>query len=534
MSQSVETYSRASAEEWREIIAAPHEDGGRDGALPQSDEMTPGADEAMERPIYTAGKFREVARHLEALLRHNPQAEFDAAEWLNNPDGDDSSALYARTLDGLGEDESKPLNDEELQVFSHLIAEAKLNEDQLKAHINQKKERASIEPENIREAREYQEEKRMELAELYAKRQKRMMGVDFMNSYSNVGKQALHFTLAKQRYEAATQMRIAQEINGGHFDSYEAMDNHIAMRTIQLAHELTNNITMNYGKNNRLLGKAINFMAGRKENGEPETSSAKKWGRRVLSYGIIPGAFAVGTVATGGSLAVVGAAGVWTGAKVYSVFETKHRQERAQRTKGLLSSKVVKSRINNTLDMKLDPQDQHGEKFVKLNELELVGSKIGRAVWAITNAVEEDTTEQQKKRLVRVLGSTAAGAAIAFGGHYLGAWLHGNNPDAGSVQSEGAHPNGIDSTQLPQTTPANPNISGGLSTISAHSNEGWYEVMKDMNINAAQRQDILLRAAPALYKYHLAYQMPDGLPGIPSVGNIPKLAVDILNYAAGR
>lgn len=524
MPRSVETYSRPTANQWDKVVTTPYKSEGGVAYQPEDNAIT---QSELESP--TASTLRKAARTLEGLLRRNPNADFDAYTWLNNPEGDDDSALYARTLDGLGEGEYRPLAEDEKQVLHQMILQVRENAHQLQAHLAEKRgqsrpEAATAEPEALRDAREQREAKRGQLAELYAKRQKRLAGFDFMSDGS-FGKQALAFRRKRNAYNDAVQQQLALEVMNKRFESQEEVEGFIALRTVQIANELTSDIAKKYTENDSRIGKAIHFLAGRKANGEPETSAAKKWGQRVLSYGIIPSAFIGLTVATGGSMAVVGAAGAWTGTKMYGVFESKHRYEHTKRKEGLLSPDSVHARIDSVPDVRY----VNGE-YEKLTTAEHIGLKIGRAAHLATSVVEKNTTSQQKKRLIRAFGSVAAGTAVAFGGHYLGTWLQGGEQHVAN-STNGDTPS---QSWLGEKPPVSTDIHDIPSAVNAHQNMGWYEVMQQIGIDPAQRQEILLRAAPALYKYDLAYQMADGLPGIPSTGTIPQIAIDMLKYAAGR
>lgn len=64
--------------------------------------------------------------------------------------------------------------------------------------------------------------------------------------------------------------------------------------------------------------------------------------------------------------------------------------------------------------------------------------------------------------------------------------------------------------------------------------QGFYNVLENMGVEPSLRDDVLARAADELYANGYAYQMPDGLPGIPSAGSLPQGAIDILIKAAAK
>ena len=256
MPRSVETYSRPSANQWDKVVTTPYKNEGEATYQPEDNAIT---QSELENP--TASTLRKATRTLEGLLRRNPNADFDAFSWLNNPEGDDDSALYARTLDGLGEGDDRPLVEDEVKVLHKIILQVRENAHQLQAHLAEKKgqprpEVAAGESDALREAHEQREAKRSQLAELYAKRQKRLAGFDFMSDGS-FGKQALAFRQKRNAYNNAMQQQLALEVMSKRFESQKEIEGFIALRTVQFANELTNDIAKNYTENNTRIGKAI-------------------------------------------------------------------------------------------------------------------------------------------------------------------------------------------------------------------------------------------------------------------------------------
>lgn len=191
---------------------------------------------------------------------------------------------------------------------------------------------------------------------------------------------------------------------------------------------------------------------------------------------------------------------------------------------------------------------------------------------------ESRVTEEQNRRL-RSLGIAAATglAASAVAHSPLLSWesfgYAGNNadvlptdlpapeatpdpevPDAGAPEAGGDGGAGETPQSSPETTPHESwfgdlvpedydgyNGSGhydpsdyGYSTemFNVQPGQGFYNILENMGVEPSLRDDVLARAADELYANGYAYQMPDGLPGIPDPGQLPQGAIDILIKAA--
>lgn len=151
---------------------------------------------------------------------------------------------------------------------------------------------------------------------------------------------------------------------------------------------------------------------------------------------------------------------------------------------------------------------------------------------------DERVDKAQKRTLRTTLGSYAAAGVIGGVTHNLpGDWLNGqdgflhhsahvDNFDYGTPSIEAPHVVGLD--QIPGQHVLE--LHTGASDVFAHSGMGMYEAAHHAGFSISQSD--LLRAAPELYKHGLAYVMPDGLPGIPNPGQMPQATIDILRYFA--
>lgn len=155
-------------------------------------------------------------------------------------------------------------------------------------------------------------------------------------------------------------------------------------------------------------------------------------------------------------------------------------------------------------------------------------------------AFENRIEKAQSRTLKYTLGSMATGIALGTAAHMLptDGWLNGEH---GLLQHDTTHHAIADNVtpspeaHAPQVVSSVPHenvleLHTGMSDVYAHPNMGMYEAAHNAGFNISQAD--LLRAAPDLYRYHLAYPMPDGLPGIPTPGAMPQASIDILRYFA--
>jgi|GEM_PF-5521629 len=378
----------------------------------------------------------------------------------------------------------------------------------------------AVESVDVRQARESQEAARSELAWLYARRQKRVYGADWMSN-THFNKHARHFGKARREYQYSLEEQLVQELNNREFSAVKDLNRYLATRAVRLAREFSRDIDLNYRTNNSLIGKTINYLGDYDENGEKKQRSLRRTLGKIALHTAVIAPAGIATVVTGGAFLAVAAGGAWTSANIYSRWEAKKRAERMQRSS---DTWIDEERVASQLEL--------FDEYAEQTPLDLIRTKIGNVARTLVDAAEYDTVTQQKRRLGRVAASAAAGAAVAVGGHYLGAWLGGGDHAAHAVSQDHSP-----QLQVPSVAPSPsvvPEIHNGLSNVYAHYNMGWYEVMQQMGIDPAQRHDILVKAAPNLLKNHFAYGMSDGLPGVPSTGYIPQAAIDILSHAAGR
>lgn len=371
-----------------------------------------------------------------------------------------------------------------------------------------------VDAEAVRKARVSRGLSSRALASVYADRQKKVGWFD-RQSNSSLSRKRSKFITQKSEYEDQVMAEIRTKLEGMKFTSEDSLNQFIATQASLIGNELTDNIEIDYARNNSKISRVMDFMAGRNEKGEVEKSLKKRIGRIAL-HGAAGFGLLVGSVATGGSLLAATAAGAYAGTNIYAHWESRAKNKRLKRGR----KDILRDELKSRLDLLNDLDDQ------SKNTLD---GRLERAAKFITNQVEHDTAKQQSARFGRVAVSAAGGMAISLGSHMIGNWIGG--PDSASNINVNSAPH---EAVLPNTVPAAPvqEIHTGVSNIFAHSNMGWYEAMQQMGIDPASRHDVLLRAAPSLVKNNLAYTMSNGLPGIPSTGMIPQAAIDIIRAAA--
>lgn len=370
-------------------------------------------------------------------------------------------------------------------------------------------------PESVTKLRDQQQEASNKLAQLEAKRQKRVLGLDYVGSL-NLNKKSREYTALKAERVRLNQELIAEEIRLGMVPNGD-VDLYIATRTVDLCKEFDEEIRQNYMKNDGPVGKAINFLTGRNPDGTPDKST-KKLVLRMLVQGGIAAGLAAATIATGGAAAVVVASSAVTGARVYAQGQKIVRNRRVNRTGGILTVEQVKEAMTRTSGLRWNPETGTYEEGKDAE----IYSKISAATAREKAAIQRDTVNQK-------LGNAATvGAGIAaavFTGSVMHGVLGGNEHHAASATPDTSKIAGIpDPTQ--HGIPTNPNIYTGPD-VTVGRGEGFFSVTERAFGHTISQSD-LIKAAPELIKHGYAYATPDGLIGISTPGKMPTEALNIL------
>jgi len=354
---------------------------------------------------------------------------------------------------------------------------------------------------------------RSELAAMNARREKRMWLVNF---YTSDAAGSAKYRSLHRNYQAASR-RVFNLLNPNlHEDASLSNTDRIrrvAEYTVGEARKLDLATLSKYKDINSPLGKLI-----------------EKYGNMHIVPKVLlgVGASALAGFATGG-LATFGVSGSFMAVGL----EASHRKKRAA------GADMLKFDVEKLVGI-------YGENNLSGDNAKQVISALHGAInRRVAKQFENRIENAQRVRAARTVGSYAVASLVGYGSHHIpGGWFDGSHGLLGGHElthaATPAHP-APSAPHAPAPAPAPnhvpapaPEIHTGPSHFYAHSNEGWYEVMQNMGIDASHRHDILLKAAPELYKNHLAYHMADGLPGIPNTGFISQQAIDIISHAAGR
>ncbi len=386
-------------------------------------------------------------------------------------------------------------------------------------------------------AQEQLQQMRSQYAELHASRQKKVFGFDRRNPKS-LNNKAIEAQGIERRYKTAVQTMIAAEIAakaaaGEKFADEAALNEFIATRTVDEAMALDKETIEQYGKNNGKLGKFINWVAGRKENGEPDPSKLKMFARMSI-LGVAGAGLVAATVAFGGAPLAAIASGAVTSGKLYATFEARGRHNRMKKTPGLLKKEDVIANLQSVENDEIyDPETQ---ELRDRTYGEYVFKKMEYSSNLIKNAANRETNWQKLHATKRLLGAVAIGVGVGVGARMIGHALngvdaHGASPD---VPTPG-HPD------VPQQTPewpSAPDVPAPVhefapGTFVAHNGDGYYNILERMGVPAADRYNVLASVTKELSKYSY-FQPGDPLPRIPRPGSLPQGAIDILTKAVSR
>lgn len=257
--------------------------------------------------------------------------------------------------------------------------------------------------------------------------------------------------------------------------------------------------------------------------------------------GILAAGFGLGlsTVTAGAAAGVVG------GALAYIKAEQKRYDAKGQRD----SVFTQQAKDANEMVMQFSPE---AYKLSSEYDADTMGELFDHAMSLNDRLLKKDVRNERLRR-ARSVGYGALGAAAGWtlahlsGLNHLGAdnadATPAHNPDAAGqqgapdAQKPGVQPDAAPSVS-PDQMPAMPETQLTVhdfqpGTFNVQANEGWYNVLDRMGItDQAQQLDILSKAAGPLYENGFAYEMPNGFPGIPSTGDLPQGAIDILIKAA--
>ncbi len=484
--------------------------------------------EAMEDAF---GKMTDILTELESkhTLLTDPEAILENKRNINtlkiviadmerqgqNDDDDDYTPveLYAKHIEAGGDP-----NDPDMQqaismqlryvrVYDMLAekypAEAYMNSEQLAEHESSEK---------LQSLRGRQANASQRLAEQTAIRQKRLALLD----PANYGKKKATYEALNVERMSANQELIAEEIRNMTFTSQDEINLYIATRTVDLCKGFDEEVRQNYMKNDKLVGKAINFLTGRNADGTPDKSKSKTVARILVQAGVVAGAVAA-TVATGG----IGAAvftGSAAGLRVYAQGQKIVRDKRVKRTGGLLSKEEVLARIQASDNL----SQASGEFLAKNNDV-----RIAAAAGLERKKLDKDTRNWRLGNVATVMAGIVAGTAagtIAYG-------INSGSETASAFDGSSAS----EAPSAATTEVSSPVLETyiGPSDVYVSPGDGFFNVFQDMGIPESQWNDVLSKVGPELVQSGDAYWMPDGTPGISNPGMLSQHAFEAIMKAKG-
>ncbi len=333
---------------------------------------------------------------------------------------------------------------------------------------------------------------RDKLATLYAKREKRMWGHDGIvgEARHNQNNKELHaeYTNASRKVFGLLNPNFLKNETLTTVDRIRM----IAEHTVEEAKKLDLATLESYKNTNTKFGKLL-----------------EKYGRLHVVPKVVLG---VGVSATAAVLSGGWGAAPVSGTLMAAGFNARQRKKRAEGA--------------DMLDL---DADTIVEKYGHVEDIDLAFDGIDSR---IRTNFEDRINKAQAKTGKYTLGSFAVAGALSAGAHMLPGGLfdgsHGllhHDAAANTVTPPHVAPEVVQ--PLPDNVMA---LHTGMSSISADPGMGMYEAAHRAGFEISQSD--LLRAAPDLYRYHLAYPMADGLPGIPISGPIPQASIDILRYFA--
>lgn len=437
-------------------------------------------------------------------------------------------------------------------------------------------------------------EAREQLAVIHAKRQKTVYGFDFNSQNASLGKKNLETIRAQKNYNKHLQMLLAAEMAAkvaadGMFADEDAANVFLAERVAAEGDTLEAVTVEQYTNNNTRLGKVINWMAGRKPNGEKDPSKLKL-GLRLAVIGAGAGVtLAVG--ALGGAVAAGVVGGAIATAKSFAILEGRGRHNRTQKTKGLLRKEDVIEKLKGYERGAVYREDTQSYED-NMTDAEYFNEKM-QFVGSLLEGAAERETRRQKLHVAKRLGAAAViGVGAKFGAYHLtemmfgsdeavsavqdaapketpkeiptGSWWGeaqptGGSPDVPAPDESGSIPPLLDEVptggspdalpslgdtptmELPDGTTidvpaeyANTNPYTGPGRVYVQPGGGYFDVFKQMGIPESQWGTVLNRVGPALIEHGDAMRLPSGLGsyGVGRPGYVSKFTIDAIKYAA--
>lgn len=349
---------------------------------------------------------------------------------------------------------------------------------------------------------------RTQLADMNARREKRMVGT----------KEAIYSEKVKQlkaAYQAASRDVFAlqnpdfkENPDIEHIDKVKM----IAAYTVGEATKLDEQILESHKNNKTKFGKFLEWYGKR---GVPTK----------LAVGVIGGMF-IGAVTGGFGTAA------WSGSLMAVSLEARNRAKREAGANMLQLDGT--GGLLDALDKRLDGKD--GRQTLETIDLDAAHDLLDADV---TGRNEKRIGDAHRQRAIRIVGSYVAGATIGAithnlpGGYFDG--LHGPHDQVANAisghEAAGAAPDASHIAAAPGSDALH-NAYTGPANIYVNPGDGFYKVFEQMHIPQDQWNTVLDKIGPNLVQHGDAYVMPDGGIGISAPGQMTQAAVDLIKNAA--
>ncbi|RYF28801.1 MAG: hypothetical protein EOO17_04040 [Chloroflexi bacterium] len=325
-------------------------------------------------------------------------------------------------------DERRKANTRDINVYRLLAQEFPLTpedaEDDTDGDAEKTAEQAPV-SEKMAELIANHEKLGNELAAMNASRILAMRGADSRANYRN-GKNAVEYRELKASYDEANKALLMQKIldqssvDGG-FKTEAELNLFIAEQTLDANHTLEGETVTNVMNKNRRLGKVMNFLSGRNDEGERVKSK-----KRMAVHFLIGAGLAAGTILSGGVLAPV--AGGYAGLSMYASLDARAKNKWMNADRVVEKENILSALENTTPDRNAKPDESAEQAHVRT-----LVRKIEAATREANVRAEKDILNQQNKRRNRALGSVAFGVAITGASTLLSGAFNGSESTANAA-----------------------------------------------------------------------------------------------------
>lgn len=425
--------------------------------------------------------------------------------------------------------ERRKANTRDINVYRLLAQEFPLTPEAPKDNAEAEAEKApeqELVSEKMAELIENEQDLRTQFAELRASRVLAMAGTD-SRSESRNGKNAVEYRSVEEAFKKASQELLLQKVleqagKDGGFKTEADLNLFIADQALYASGNLEHETAWEVSTKNRRLGKVMNFLAGRDENGEKVKSKS-----RMAVKVLIGAALAGGVAATAGVLAPA-VAGSWAAINMYASLDARAKEKWVNQNYVLEDNSELLDAINQA--------PKHDGRAAEQDEMTAIKRKIEIGMQAADQKLEKDIKNQQSKRRNRALGSAAFGVAVGgVSALFSGAFNGGEQ--ASAITPDTAMPGSATDfntgSPFPDVAPMSSDTAANFmpNNFVVNPGDGFNNLFQNMNIPQDQWASVMDKVGPDLLQSGDAYQMADGSFGITNAGQLSQHAFDAIMNA---